>query len=345
MREAAMSVEQAVGGRAPEGERGAWPWRALRRLASLRLTLVLIALLAVGTALAFRLEGARTWPMVAPLALLAVNLLAAIATNGVFRRQTWLLVFHLALVALLLLVAAGRLTYLKGMVGVTDGATFDGRLAEDERGPWHAGALESVRFVNAGFAIDYAPGLQRGATRNEVLWQSAGGRWEKAVIGDQHPLVIAGYRFYTTFNKGFAPIFHWQGADGAQLYGSVQLPSYPMHEYGQALEWTPPGGRTPVWVMLDIDEVVIDPDEHAEFRLPERYTLVVRVGEARHVLRPGDSVALPDSTLTFDGLRAWMGYRVFYDWTLPWLLAACAVAVISLAGHFWQKFAARPWDA
>lgn len=335
-------VEPDTVGEPVQGRAG---WRVVRRLASLRLTLVLIAFLAAGTGIALRTESARTWPMVLPLAALAANLLAAVATNAVFRRQAWLLVFHLSLVALLLLVAAGRLTYLKGHVGVTEGASFEGELGLEERGPWHAGALESVRFVNAGFDIDYAPGWQRGATRNRVKWQTADGRWENAVIGDQHPLVIEGYRFYTTFNKGFAPTFHWNDGKGTTLYGSVQLPSYPVNEYAQAAEWTPPGSSMSVWVMLDIDEVVIDPQAHTGFRLPERYTLVVRVGKARYELRPGDSIALPDGTLTFDGLRGWMGYRVFYDWTLPWLLAACAVAVVSLAGHFWQKFAARPWDA
>lgn len=316
----------------------------LRRLASLRLTLALLALLAVGILVAQRFEEARTWPIVVPLALLAANLLAAVATNGVFRRQTALLVFHLSLVALVLLVAAGRLTYLKGHVGVTEGASFDGELAIDERGPWHAGDLDAVRFTNEGFTVDYAPGWQRGATRNAVRWQDGDGRWQQSVIGDQEPLIVAGYRFYTTFNKGFAPTFTWQRDGAPTVHGSVQLPSYPLNEFGQAAEWTPPGSRVAVWAMLDIDEVVIDPEARSEFRLPQAYTLVVRVGAERHEMRPGDTLRLPDGTLTFDGLRGWMGYRVFYDWTLPWLLAAGAVAVVSLGTHFWQKFAAKPWD-
>lgn len=319
--------------------------RALRQLASLKITLVLIALLALGLVIAFRFEQARIWPMVVPLGLLAANLLAAIATNPVFRRQTPLLVFHLCLVAVLLLVSAGRMTYLKGFVGVTDGAVFEGELAVVERGPWHAGALDAVRFANAGFTIDYAPGWQRGATRNQVKWQTADGRWETVVVGDQDPLVIRGYRFYTTFNKGFAPSFRWQPTAGPEMYGSVQLPSYPLNEYAQAMAWTPPGSSVAVWVMLDIDEVVIDPQTHAQFQLPEKYRLVVRIDDQRHELQPGDTIALADGTLTFDGLRSWMGYRVFYDWTLPWLLAACAVGVASLGAHFWKKFAARPWDA
>jgi cytochrome c biogenesis protein len=28
---------------------------------------------------------------------------------------------------------------------------------------------------------------------------------------------------------------------------------------------------------------------------------------------------------------------------MPWLLAACIVAVVSLAWHLWRKFSARPW--
>lgn len=317
----------------------------LRRLASLRLTLGLIALLAAGTAVALRLEGARTWPMVIPLGLLVVNLLAAIVTNGVFRRQTPLLVFHLSLVALLTLVAAGRLTYLKGHVGITEGTNFEGVLTEVEHGPWHIDRLSSVSFINSGFTIEYAPGLQRGATRNDIALQGADGRWRHIVIGDQEPLVIAGYRFYTTFNKGFAPTFRWQRADGTTVFGSVQLPPYPLKEYSQALEWTPPGSQVSVWVMLDIDEVLLNSDKHATFRLPEKYKLVVRVGNDRHEMRPGDAIRLIDGTLGFVGLRSWMGYKVFYDWTLPWLLAACAVAVVSMGCHFWQKFAARPWDA
>jgi cytochrome c biogenesis protein len=40
-----------------------------------------------------------------------------------------------------------------------------------------------------------------------------------------------------------------------------------------------------------------------------------------------------------------MGYSVFYDWTMPWLLAACTLAVLALGWHFWSKFSVRPWQA
>jgi len=61
-------------------------------------------------------------------------------------------------------------------------------------------------------------------------------------------------------------------------------------------------------------------------------------------LRPGDGVDLPEGRLDYQGVRAWMGYTVFYDWTIPWLLAAALGAVGALGWHFWRKFAGRPWN-
>ena len=79
-------------------------------LASLRLTLGLLLLLLAGTVLAYTVEATRVWSIVVPLVALAVNLMAAIAVNTRFRRQTALLAFHLSLLALIALVAIGRLT-------------------------------------------------------------------------------------------------------------------------------------------------------------------------------------------------------------------------------------------
>lgn len=317
----------------------------LRSLASLRLTLGLLVVLGAAILMAYQSEEWRSWPLALPLLALSANLLAAVATNNAFRRQLPLLVFHLALVALLLLVAAGRLTYLKGTLEVTHGATFEGRLTTTDAGPFHAGDLASVRFSNDGFTIDYAPGLLRGPTRNAVTWIDEGGQRRQGVIGDQDALKIKGYRFYTSFNKGFAPVFLWLPNEGERQLGAVHLPAYPLHELTQAQEWKPPGSRSPVWIMLQFDEKILDPDLPATFRLPEKYSVVVRSGGQRFELLPGQFVDLPDGRLKLDGLTTWMGYNVFYDWTLPWLAAASVAAVLSLGWHFWRKFAAKPWDA
>lgn len=321
----------------------AWRWAA--RLASLKLTLAILTLLGAGVLIAYRSEVRSAWLLAVPLGLLAVNVACAVITNPVFRRQTALLTFHLALIAIVLLVAAGRLTYLRGQLELSTGETFNGALTQSETGPWHGGRLSEVSFTNHGFTIDYSPGMKRNQTRNTVSWIDEVGRRQNAVIGDQQPLALKGYRFYTSFNKGFAPLFTWHPARGAPRRGTIHFPSYPIHEYAQALEWTPPGAEVKLWVMLKFDEALFDLTQPWQFRPPTEHALVLRAGEARRELKPGERYALPQGVLVYEGLTTWMGYHVFYDWTMPWLLAACLLAVASLAWHFWKKFAARPWDA
>jgi len=64
----------------------------LRKLASLRLTLAGMVLLALGAALSYdNPAGTPAWVLVVPLALLAVNLLAAIVSNPRINRRGALL--------------------------------------------------------------------------------------------------------------------------------------------------------------------------------------------------------------------------------------------------------------
>jgi cytochrome c biogenesis protein len=324
---------------------GGWIAAAgFKRLASLKLTLALLILLGAGVIAHDHVAGGTAWLVAVPLLLGAVNLSAAVLTHPVFRQHTALLMFHVALLAIVALVGAGRLTYLKGQLELAEGELFNGELARRESGPWHRSLLDRAQFVNDGFTIRYEKGMRRAETRNTVRWLDDTGREQKGVIGDNEPLVRHGYRFYTSFNKGFAPVFTWHPAFGPPQRGSINLPSYPIHEYGQALEWTVPGTQTKFWTMLQFDEVLLDPDRVSQFRLPTRHTLVVRIGDTRHELAPGGRLTLPQGVLEYERLSTWMGYTVFYDWTLPWLFIACVLGVGSLAWHFCKKFAAQPWD-
>ncbi len=318
----------------------------LLRLASLKLTLAIFVFFCASVILVYFTHWSPAWILAMPFSLFAVNLAAAILSNPAFWHQPGLLIFHLALLALVILLAVSRLTYLKGHLEVSDGETFNGTLTESESGPLHPWHLEQARFRQKNFTIDYAPGLNRGRTRSEVLWQDADGKLRQSTIGDQHPLVLAGYRFYTTHNKGFAPAFIWYPADGgAPQQGAIHLPSYPAHEYQQALSWSIPGTKHEIWTLLEIDEVVLDKNRESEFRAPEKHRLLIRYNGQRRELRPGASLLFDDGRLKYEGLRVWMGYAVFYDWTMPWLLAACTLTVLGMAWHFWRKFAARPWRA
>lgn len=315
----------------------------LEHVGSLRLALGWLLLLGLGILVGYVRESARLPALGIPFVLLALGLGAALVVNPRFRRQLPLLVFHLALLAVLLLAVAGRLSTLQGRFELTEGFAFDGQLLDHEAGPLHRWRLQDAAFEHAGFRIDYAPGLKRGPTRNAVQWRDERGALQRAVIGDHHPLVRAGYRFYTSPNKGFAPVFAWLPDDGTPpVRGSVHLPSFPAQALRQARGWSLPGGRD-VWVMLVTDETLIDPARHDAFRLPRAHHVIVRSGESRHELRPGERVQLAGGTLVYEGLRSWMGYRVYADWTLPWLLAASLLAALALGAHYLLRFRAVPW--
>ncbi len=315
----------------------------LRLAASLRLTVVLIVLLAVAVAFSFDQGVPATWTLALPLGAMAVNLLAAVATHPTFRRQTWLLAFHLALIALLLLVATGRLIYLRGTLELSQGEVFAGNLLKSEAGPLHPWRLAAAAFTHDGFEIDYAPGLRRGPTRHPVRWRDEDGRPHRAVIGDQTPLVLHGYRFYTTSNKGFAARVTWRPDRGGAHSGTLHFPSFPVFEFDQNVDWTLPDTATRIRLSLELPAGLIDAERASTLRPPVRHALKVAYADGELLLQPGQSLRLADGELAYEGLGTWMGYTVHYDPTLPWLLAAALIAVVALSAHFWRKFAARPW--
>lgn len=329
----------------PELSATRWQSR-LADLGSLRLTLWLIGLFGLAVVASYAGLSDATWALAAPLALLAANLAAAVATHPTFRTQGALLVFHLALIAVILLAAASRLAYLKGAVELSDGQEFSGELMQREQGPLHPDRLDRVRFANLGFTVHYRPGMKRTQTRNRVAFAADGAAGSEAVIGDDTPLKLNGYRFYTTSNKGFAPELLWTPQDGgAPMRGTVHMPSFPAQLTRQVIEWPPPGASQVLHIRLDMDDYVIDLERDWELRLPTVHALSIRAGDAIAVLRPGESHRFAGGTLRYEGLRMWMGYAVFYDPTVPWLLAACAIAVAALAWHFAARFRRQPWHA
>jgi len=321
----------------------------LARLGSLKLTLVLLLILLLAVINAYHsveesFRGSHYgWLLTLPLAALSLNLIAAICANPSFRVQPGLLLFHLALLALVMLAGVGQLTNLKGWTEVATGAAFEGRLTGVQAGPLHPGTIDRVHFVNRGFEIHYAPGPVRRHTFNRVEWQDRDGRPQQAIIGDQVPLIIDGYRFYTTFNKGFTPRFLWRDRSGRVALGGVNLPAWPLHEFNQAVEWQLPGSQTRLWVQLEFDEQILSQSEPSLFRTPRDYRLIVRRDAQRWELQPGDELSVDGGVLVLQELGTWMGYQVYYDQTRYWMLAAALLAVLSLSWHFWHKFGRSDW--
>lgn len=316
----------------------------LRRLASTRLTLLGMVLLAIGAGLSYdNPVNVSAWVLIGPLLFLALNLLAAIITQPGINRRPGLLVFHLGLLSICILSAIGRLTYFEARVEVTHDSAFDlAAMQEVRQGPWHKGELGKVRFVQQDYTVEYRMGLVRGATRSHVLIPDGKGGWRPEVVGDDTPLILDGYRFYTTFNKGFAAILTWISEQGEAMTGTIHMPSYPLFDYKQANSWTPPGSDEEIkfWLRLETGY-----DRETDWLLDganSHGVLVVNDGDQRVELQLGQGIDLPGGHLRYEALSTWMGYKIFYDPTLKWLFIAAMFTVFGLCLHYWKKFQDQP---
>lgn len=305
----------------------------VRTLASSHMTMAGFALLALGVLATHNRPGAPAAAMSLPLALLALNLAAALCLRPALR-QGGLGLFHTALLALLLLAGVGRLTHFDGRVEVAQDTLLDAAQIElTGSGPWHGDGWRRLQFRQGGYEVDYAAGMKRSHTRSQV-W--LGADVQAAVVGDDTPLIIDGYRFYTTHNKGLAPHLRWQADGGAAVQGVLHMPAYPLFDWKQENRWTAPDGRE-LKFWLRIERAL--PEGQAWTLDPHTLptVLVVEVGGVRHELKPGEFVRLGNTTLTYERLTGWMGYRIFYDPTLTPMLSAALLAVLGLAWHLWRR--------
>ncbi|MEO5373997.1 MAG: cytochrome c biogenesis protein ResB [Alphaproteobacteria bacterium] len=267
--------------------------------------------------------------MAVPLAGLCVGLAAAVVVTARLREDLGLFVFHVGLALLVGLAALGRLLAFDGHVEVTEGATLDPALVVGVGGPLHRPHFDDAMFVQGPFTIDYAPGMTRRETRSQVSVPDGAGGFSSRTVGDDRPLVLGGYRFYTSHNKGYAPLLTWT-AGGRDVSGAVHLPSYPVNDFRQGTQWRPPDGAAEVTLWLSLPGPIYDEDGRWSFHTPEGIRLVVIRDGQRHELAPGEEVALDGGRLRFERLGTWMGYTIFYDPTLPWLVAASLLAILGL---------------
>jgi len=231
------------------------------------------------------------------------------------------------------------MSFFNATLELAENEEFAGQVENIEQGPWHRYGLSTIRFTNLGFQIRYHKGIKRDKTVNQIGLTLRNGQQQTLEMGDHVPLVIGHYRFYTSHNKGYAPVFEWRpSASTRVVVGSIHLPAYPAHEYRQALEWKVPGSDLKLWTMLNIQENVLPTDREFQFQVPEQHQLVVRHQDKRYALLPGDEIDLPGGRLTYRKLTTWMGYKVDYDWTRPWLLATALIGLMGLFSHFIVKF-------
>lgn len=318
----------------------------LERLASHWLALASLVGLALGVVISHYGNQPYTWTLVLPLGLMFINLMAAIVTKPALYRQPALLVFHIGLLAVILLASLSRLTYLTGAVMIPVGEAFSGKTLSDDRGPWHPDRLGQLNIINEALDIHYLDGKRRHIV-NRVRWRDESGRELKGEVGDDTPLVITGYRFYTTGNKGFHAQLLWQPPAQTQpVLVKLPFPSYPGQKETQHLEGQLEGVTEPVFIGLQLPEPLIPEKGPGLLHAPKDYHLVVRYQQQRIEIHPGQRVDFLGGhfELAAEGaLGLWMGYQVFYDWTRPWLIASILLAVTALGFYVRNRFFTTPW--
>lgn len=304
-----------------------------RRVASLRVTVAMFVVLALVVLAAQNDTRVPAWAVAVPQLVLAINLTASLATHPALRRGG-LAIFHVALLGCLVLLAWGRLTHFEGRVEVAQGATFDPAAVEPSSvGPWHGDRLRKVQFEQGAFSVKYAPRLKRAHTHSLVTLSDAAGT-RTQTVGDDRPLLLSGFRFYTTHNKGFAPLLTWTAPGAAPVTGAVHLPSYPLFDWQQQQRWTPPGGpEARLWLRLDQG---VNEQEAWQLR-PDQVVavLVIELAGQRHELRPGEVATGTFGSVRYERLIGWMGYNVHYDPTLSALWWLACLGVAGLALHMW----------
>lgn len=285
------------------------------------------------------------WPdqsipwLVLPLTLLAVNLFAALLVRHAFRHQAALLLFHIGLLAVVILVAAGVLLRFDGSVELIEGESFDASDVTARGEGWlHPNRLDRIDFTQGPLEVRYRSGLQRDTTHSRVVVDVKGGEQIRYDIGDREGFTSHGYRFMTTFNKGYSVLVLWRGDEGREVLGAVNFPSYPTFDWKQVNDWTTPGGE-----MLTFELKLAE-------RIPEAGPWTLRSGNVGYdvgvsggsrpeqTIAPGQSIDVVGGKITIVDLRLWMGYRIDHNPLLPWLLTAVFLSLGALAVHMAQKF-------
>ena len=314
----------------------------LRQLASLRLTLAAMFALLILVLISPRSTTVDVGITAVPLAVLSINLLAAILTNRSFRAQTGLLVFHVGLLLLIAIIGLSVLIRFDGHVEVLQGSSFDARDVEITGIGWlHPGHLDEVRFEQGDVQVEYLAGLTRQSTRSTIQ-RGETGAMRTQTIGDRQAAEINGYRFITTPNKGFALLMRWEPAGAEPVYGAIHFPSFPQYDWKQVTDWVAPSGQH-LQMELNFAEPVSRPDSSWVLERPRAaFSVNSKTSDGMtHVVGKGGALALEGGVLRVVDLNMWIAYRIDYYPLLPWAFVAALLAIAGLALHFRERYQAQ----
>ena len=271
--------------------------------------------------------------------LLVVNLVFAILVREKIKSSPFLLLFHIALLLMLLAIGFSRLTYFKGWVEISPNMPITEPTGVISKGPWHPNAFKNTRVTLAGFSARYAADGRYQATDSLLL---VGAKEKRVFVSDAKTANILGYQFTRSFNIGFALSFVWMANDGTLVQGLSHFPSMTAYPETQGLELDLPLLQKPLWVGLDVQSDRLSYFS-PEFRVPKAYRFELMASNGRHDVRVGETVDLPEGAIKIMALVPWVGYELYYDPSIYFLLFSALIGVFALAVFLWQRQTTSSW--
>jgi len=270
------------------------------------------------------------------LALLCLNLAAAVMVRPQFRRQPGLLIFHFCLMVVAGLAGLQAMTIFEGRIEQVETQPFAFENVEVlNQGPWHVNRLDEISFVQGPVVVEYHPNLRRGRTQSRIF-HGEDGAPEWTEFGDTRSFHQRGYRFVTTPNKGYALTLNWLGEDGRATAGNIHMPSFPIQEWNQSQQWQTPEGEE-ITLFLEKPPVSADQDWILTSKGFEGRVLLTRPDGTQIELAKGKPVEVNGGSLTLIDVVLWIGYRIEFNAILSWLFASAALGTVALGWHFWQN--------
>lgn len=272
--------------------------------------------------------------------LLVINLVFSILVREKIRRNPNLLVFHLVLLLMLVSIGVSRVTFFKGWVQIAEEEVLTKPSGIISEGVFHSNRLGQSPIQLLGFRANFEETGRRTDTQSYLQIQN---QQDPILINNAETANISGYQFTISNNVGFAAEFTWMSNQGEFVQTRAHFPSQIAYPETQGLEMMFPGMKQPVWVGLEIQSERIS-FFYPFFKVPEKYYLSFDFKDSQIELMPGSSVELVGGNLSFHRLSPWIGYELYYDPAIYFLLIASLIGVLSLALFLWQKQSTSSWN-
>lgn len=306
----------------------------VRALASLRLTVVLLAVFF--SVLVLDAEGVARLPNLRAAALLAlgVNLLAVLVRRRrSLVRKPALLTFHVLLVVLTVLGFLSHLVHFQSYAEVVEGQRVRLLGESVEQGPLAPAALGTLSLSLDAIQSSYWPGGNGKEASATVTLYDGDTSVNVGRVEPNEPLVHGSVRTLLTPVRGFAAVFSFASAGAAPQQGVILFPELRKRPDSQWQKMFVPGLRDPLHCGLIAASVARD-DAPWEFVVPDQVSVDIWDGDQPvGSVAVGGTIAVGQGLLHLDSVRRYAGFFVRYDPTEPIMQVVMLLLPATLVWH------------